>query len=115
MKNIRIFSLLLVLVMIFAACTGCTMPVNNELEDRVNGLDEQLQIHGEALNDISASLEAMNESLQNNTIQSEIDANKQSIADILAAIEKLEESIKAEEEKAEEDVAETWHKMMTEE
>lgn len=108
MKNIRIFSLLLVIVMTFIACTGCTGLIpNNELEDRVNGLDEQLQIHGEALNDISASLEAINESLQNSTVQSEIDENKQNIADILAAIEKLEEAIKAEEEKAEEDAIET--------
>lgn len=108
MKNIRIFSLLLVIVLTFIACTGCTGLIpNNELEDRVNGLDEQLQIHGEALNGISASLEAINESLQNSTVQSEIDANKQNIADILAAIEKLEESIKAEEEKAEEEAIET--------
>ena len=108
MKNIRIFSLLLVIVLTFIACTGCTGLIpNNELEDRVNGLDEQLQIHGEALNGISASLEAINESLQNSTVQSEIDANKQNIADILAAIEKLEESIKAEEEKAEEEAVET--------
>ena len=101
MKKMRIVALLMMVLLVATTFCGCLEnPAVTNLDTKVEDLDNQLKEQAEAVAGIQAAIEEIAAALENQSpaegfdeIKAEVEANKQSVADILAAIEALKNEL----------------------